>query len=115
MLDSSKKPLALITGASSGIGEATARRFYQAGFRLALLARRKERLEALQKELGDVSIFPIDVTAEKDIFQTVETIENEIGPIDVLVNNAGCRFGMEPAYECSIEEWKQCVDVNING
>ena len=116
MLDSTKKPLAVITGASSGIGEAAARRFIQAGYRVALLARRQERLEKLQKELGSaVFIFPIDITLKESVFKLIDTIEAEIGPIDVLINNAGCGFGLEPAQECNIEEWEQCVDVNING
>jgi 3-hydroxy acid dehydrogenase / malonic semialdehyde reductase len=116
MSDSTKMPLVVITGASSGIGEAAARRFLQAGYRLALLARRQERLDALQRVLGEaVSIYPIDVTVKESVFQVIDKIETEVGPIDILINNAGCGFGLEPAYECNIEEWEQCVDVNING
>ncbi|MGC1878757.1 MAG: SDR family NAD(P)-dependent oxidoreductase [Rhabdochlamydiaceae bacterium] len=110
------KPLVAITGASAGIGEATARRFAKEGFRLALLARRQERLEQLRKELkGEITTFELNVCSSNDVAEIFERIEQELGPIDILVNNAGCAFGIEPAYQGKIEEWDQCVDTNIKG
>lgn len=109
-------PLIVITGASSGIGAATARRFSQAGFRLALIARRLDRLKQLQNELqSNALIFKLDVCNAKAVADTFRKIEQEHGPIEVLINNAGCGFGLEPAYQGKIEEWDQCIDTNIKG
>ena len=79
-------PLALITGASSGIGESTARVLHRAGFRSALTARRLDRLERLKGELSSVEgVFALDVTCREKVLQVVEQIEREIGPIDILL------------------------------
>ena len=110
------KPLAVITGASAGIGASTARRFAKEGFRLALTARRLDRLEQLRKELkGEISIFELDVCSSDEVAKTFQRIEQKEGPIDILVNNAGCGFGLEPAHQGKIEEWEQCIDTNIKG
>ena len=102
-----------ITGASSGIGAATARRFAEAGHELILLARRKDKLEALARELKDVpcSIFVLDVTSRA----RVEKVFKEIGKIDVLVNNAGGAFGVERAQEAKLDDWDKCIDANVKG
>jgi 3-hydroxy acid dehydrogenase/malonic semialdehyde reductase len=111
-----KKPLVAITGASAGIGAAVACRFAKEGFRLALIARRMDRLEQLRKELkAETSIFELDVCASDDVADIFQRIEQEQGPIEILVNNAGCGFGLEPAYQGKIEEWDQCIDTNIKG
>lgn len=111
-----KKTLIAITGASSGIGAETARRFAKEGFPLVLFARRLDKLKELQKELkGDVSIFELDVTDKEAVFETMAKVEETVGPIHVLVNNAGVAFGIEPANTSKVEEWEQCVDTNING
>ncbi len=107
----------IITGASAGIGEATARRFAKEGCRLVLIARRKDKLEALQEELGkdNAAIFELDVTERREVEKTFAQIENEIGAIDILVNNAGAAFGLDRAQEANLEEWEKCIDVNIKG
>ncbi len=111
-----KKPLVVITGASSGIGKACALRFAREGHPLALLARRLDRLESLQKELRDaVSVYKVDVRSSDEIFATFAQIEKERGPVGLLINNAGAGFGLEPAHETRLSEWQQCVDMNING
>lgn len=116
MTTSSKQPLVAITGASVGIGAATARLFAQHGFRLALFARRMDKLKALQQELPTESyLYELDVRSSDAVIKTFQAIEKQHGPIDVLVNNAGCGFGLEPAYQCKLEEWDQCVQTNING
>ena len=108
--------LVVITGASSGIGYSTAHKFAEAGFSLVLVARRKERLEQLQNELCmKPIIYELDVTDAEEVNHTIESIESRIGAIDILVNNAGVALGLEPAHACSIQEWNQCVDVNIKG
>lgn len=107
----------VITGASVGIGASTARRFAKGNYRLTLLARRKDKLEALSQEIGkkEVHLFTLDVSSRKDVEKTFQKIEKEIGAIDILVNNAGGAFGLEKAYEASLDEWEKCVDVNIKG
>lgn len=116
MKKTSSSPLVVITGASAGIGAATARRFAKEGFRLALIARRRDRLQELQKELKtEVSLYELDVRSSEDVAATFQKIEKEQGAVAVLVNNAGVGFGLEPAYQGKIEEWKQCIDTNING
>jgi 3-hydroxy acid dehydrogenase / malonic semialdehyde reductase len=116
MSHSIKKPLVLITGASAGIGAATARRFAREGFKLVLTARRIDRLEELRKELKtEVFIYGLDVRSPETVATTFQIIEQEHGPIEILINNAGLAFGLDPAQEGNIEEWKQCVETNING
>lgn len=116
MSKTTQKPLVVITGASAGIGASTAHRFAKEGFRLALLARRLDRLEALQKELKtQTSIHALDVRSSDAVASTFQKIEQTQGPIDVLVNNAGLGFGLEPAHQGKIEEWDQIVDTNIKG
>lgn len=108
---------AVITGASAGIGAATARRFAKAGYHLVLIARRKDKLEALRQELGkdNVTIFELDVTSRTEVEKTFAQIENEMGAIDILVNNAGAAFGLEKAHEANLDDWEKCINVNING
>lgn len=110
------KPLVAITGASSGIGAATARYFAKQGHPLALMARRQDRLLQLKEELKvPCAIYELDVRFADRVHETIESIENEVGPIEIFVNNAGAGFGLEPAYECNLKEWEECVDVNIMG
>ncbi len=102
----------LITGASSGIGSATARRFAKEGHTLILAARRVDKLQALSKELGEKAhVLKLDITKRSD----VEKAFDQIGPIDVLVNNAGLAPGLNPAQTSHLDEWETCVDVNIKG
>lgn len=110
-------PLVVVTGASSGIGAATAGRYVKAGYRVAALARRFDRLEQLRDDLGENWIIPIqlDVRVLQDVERVILQIENEIGPIEILVNNAGGAFGLDLAQEAKLEDWEQCIDVNING
>lgn len=102
----------VITGASSGIGAAAARRFAKEGHSVVLLARRKEKLIALRDELdGRQAVFELDVTKQL----SVEKVFKEIGLVDVLVNNAGGAFGLDLAQDANLKEWEQCIEVNING
>lgn len=107
----------VITGASSGIGAATARRFAQEGFQVILIARRKEKLEELQKEIGkeNVAFFDLDITDSDGVKQTFKKIEKEFRSIEILVNNAGGAFGLDKAHEADLQDWEKCVDVNIKG
>lgn len=109
--------IVVITGASSGIGAATAKRFADAGARVVLLARRKKNMEDLCGLINSklVSYFELDVTVEKDVKETFAKIHNTIGPVDILVNNAGGAFGLAAAQEADLKDWKKCIDVNVNG
>ncbi|SHJ39478.1 short chain dehydrogenase [Malonomonas rubra DSM 5091] len=103
----------LITGATSGFGEATARRFAAEGWQLVLTGRRSERLQQLQTELGDAvrDIITLDMQDREQIFAKLGTLEN----IDLLLNNAGLALGLEPAWEVNPDDWENMVETNIKG
>lgn len=110
------KPLVVITGASSGIGSAIARRFAKEHFPLVLLSRRQEKLEHLKQELKtETTFYPLDVTQSAQVHAVMAQIEQEIGPIGVLVNNAGLALGLDMAYSAKMEHWERCIQTNING
>lgn len=106
----------LITGASSGFGEATARLLAQDGHKLILVARRSERLEALKQSL-DTQVYAatVDVTDKAQVYAFFEALPEAFRDIDVLVNNAGLALGIEPAQEADLGEWERMVDTNIKG
>ncbi len=105
----------LITGASSGIGAATARELAAAGAKLMLGARRTDRLEALAWELGNNAAWaPLDVTDRAGFERFVAAAEERFGRIDVLVNNAGV-MPLSPLAALLVDQWDRMVDVNIRG
>ena len=107
-----------ITGASSGIGEATALRLAQHGAILALGARRTDRLEAIatriRNEGGDVFVQALDVTRRDDVEAFVEATIARFGRVDVLVNNAGV-MPLSRMADLKVDEWDRMVDVNVKG
>ncbi|MBY5921851.1 SDR family oxidoreductase [Ferrimonas balearica] len=106
------KPLIVITGASSGIGEATARTLSAAGHPLLLIARRLDRLEALG--LPNTLCRKVDITDGKAMAAAIAEAEAQFGPVDALINNAGVMLlGM--AHEQNPNEWQQMFDVNVMG
>ncbi|HCE2219723.1 TPA: SDR family oxidoreductase [Vibrio parahaemolyticus] len=106
------KKLVVITGASSGIGEAIARRFSEEGHPLLLVARRVERLEALN--LPNTLCEKVDVTDQASLITAIEKVEAQFGPADVLVNNAGVMLlGQIDTQDAA--EWKRMFDVNVLG
>lgn len=108
--------IALITGASSGIGEAVARRFHQAGATVLLTARREERLRSLVEELGErAHAFVLDVTDAAAVDAFWATLPPSLSTVTVLVNNAGCAHGLEPAQAADFSDWQGMVDLNISG
>jgi NADP-dependent 3-hydroxy acid dehydrogenase YdfG len=119
---SSEQPLAgtsvLVTGASSGIGEAAARRFAGLGADLGLVARRRDRLEALATELNTtgrrVVVVEADVTDREQAEAAVAEVASELGRLDTVVNNAGVML-LGPVADAPVEEWEQMVRVNILG
>lgn len=109
------KPVAVITGASSGIGEATARALARDGHRLALLARRADRVEALADDLGDGSIaITADVTDRDSLVAAADRVKKELGRVDVLVNSAGVML-LGPFTSGQAEEQRRMIETNLMG
>src|ERR1700729_4177401 len=109
---------ALVTGASSGIGEATAKRLAADGATVAVAARRLDRLERLVEEIDDAGgkalAIEADVTDRAAAEALVERTVKDLGRLDTVVNNAGVML-LGPALEAPIEEWEQMVDINLKG
>ena len=113
--DQSTGPVAVITGASSGIGEATARALAADGHRLALFARRADRIHALAAELGDGAIaIEADVTDRDSIVAAADRVRSELGGADILVDNAGVML-LAPFTSDQRAEQRQMVEVNLLG
>lgn len=116
--DASPGKVVLITGASSGIGEATARRLAAAGHRVALGARRTDRVAALAKDIradgGSAVDQELDVTSLESVRAFVEAVHDQYGRVDVLVNNAGV-MPLSPLDALKVDEWNRMIDVNIRG
>ncbi len=113
------RPIALVTGATSGIGESCARKFAQAGYSLIVNARRSDLLDSLKRELehtgARVLALPFDVRDRQAARQAIEALPQEWSSIDVLVNNAGLARGLEPEYEGNPQDWDEMIDTNIRG
>ena len=108
----------LITGATSGFGEATARLFASAGARVVISGRRSDRLEKLAAELGGKAhahAVPLDVRDRAAVFRAVEELPPEFAEISILVNNAGLAVGLGPAQDVDLDDWEAMVDTNIKG
>lgn len=113
------KRIALITGASSGIGEACARKFAEGGYDLILTARRAEKLAELGAELEaegtKVKTLTFDVRDAEAAEKAVDSLEPEWRKIDVLINNAGLALGLDKEYEGDPDDWNTMIDTNIKG
>jgi len=114
----SQKRTALITGATSGIGEATARLLADNDFRLILCGRRKDRLEQLKNDLNrktEVTTLSFDVREKKEVSVAFQSLEDKWKQIDVLINNAGNAHGLAPIQSGSVEDWDAMIDINVKG
>jgi NADP-dependent 3-hydroxy acid dehydrogenase YdfG len=110
-MSTASSPTAVVTGASSGIGEATARALAEAGFHVFCVARRTDRIEALANEIGGTAV-TCDVTDDTQ----VDALASAVGErLDLLVNNAGGAFGLEQVTEADPEVWRHMYDVNVIG
>jgi len=105
-----------VTGATSGFGAASARRFAAEGWNVVASGRRAERLEQLKSELGGhVHTVVLDVRDERAVKQALQSLPEPFAAIDVLINNAGLALGLNPAPSCDMREWETMVDTNIKG
>ena len=113
------KKIALITGATSGIGEACARKFAEGGYDLILTARRADKLARLKEKLEAdgtaVQTLVFDVRDADAAAQALATLEERWSQVDVLINNAGLALGLEKEYEGDPEDWNTMIDTNIKG
>jgi NADP-dependent 3-hydroxy acid dehydrogenase YdfG len=103
------RPLAVVTGASSGIGAASARYLAREGFEVICAARRLDRIEALAKEIDGRAV-QCDVTSAEDVAALTAAVGDEL---QVLVNNAGGAFGLEPIAEADLDAWRRMFEVNV--
>lgn len=104
-------PTAVVTGASSGIGEATARALAAAGFSVVVAARRAERLEQLAAEIGATAV-ACDITRPEDVARLADTVGDRL---DLLVNNAGGAKGLEPVTDADLDDWRWMYETNVLG
>ncbi len=114
-----ERKIALVTGATSGIGEACARRFAQGGYDVIITGRKADRLEEVKKLLetdgAQVRTLLFDVRDREAMKVAVESLESRWAAVDVLINNAGLALGLEPEYEGSFDDWDTMIDTNIKG
>jgi NADP-dependent 3-hydroxy acid dehydrogenase YdfG len=115
MTDSLNDTVALVTGASSGIGEATALALSSHGAKVALVARRADRLEALAERIGDGAlVIEADVSDQSAAAGAVQRTVDELGRLDTLINNAGVML-LGPIQDAPLEEWETMISVNVRG
>ncbi|MBL4647573.1 MAG: SDR family oxidoreductase [Gammaproteobacteria bacterium] len=119
-MQSLKDKTVLITGASSGIGEACAQIFAEQGAHLILCARRTEKLTTLSQTLRQqykINVYPItlDIRHANEVKKCIKQLPENWQTIDILINNAGLAAGMDKLYEGDIEDWEQMIDTNIKG
>lgn len=117
---SDSQGIAMITGATSGIGKATARAFAKAGYDLILTGRREDRLEHLQEELHSafgiqIRILCFDVRDHEEVAEHLNELEENWKNVDVLVNNAGLAKGLSPIQEGDLFHWETMIDTNLKG
>ncbi|WP_149716771.1 SDR family NAD(P)-dependent oxidoreductase [Campylobacter concisus] len=109
------KKTAFVTGATSGFGEAIARRLSKEGYKIVALARREDRLKKLAAELGDTHIIVADIRDKEAVFKAVESLPDKFKDIEVLVNNAGMALGLEKTIDAKVEDFEAMIDTNVKG
>lgn len=112
------KKTALITGATSGIGKATAYEFAKHNIDLILCGRRKDRLDSIKNELGsqvNIHTLEFDVRDKDEVFKAIDSLPDNFKIIDILINNAGNAHGLDPIQSGSIEDWDAMMDINVKG
>jgi 3-hydroxy acid dehydrogenase/malonic semialdehyde reductase len=110
--------IALVTGATSGIGEATARLLAENNYQLIICGRRQERLAALAKELSKktkVTTLSFDVREKESVEKAIRSLPDAWKKIDVLINNAGNAHGLDPIQKGNVDDWDAMIDINVKG
>src|SRR5690606_32697639 len=112
--------IAMITGASAGIGEACAEVFAKNGYNLILTARRYDRLKELSERLSNdhdtlIQIMEVDIQDKSQVYNSWEGLSEEWKHVDVLINNAGLSLGLEPIYDGQTDDWERMIDTNVKG
>ena len=114
-----ERKIALITGATSGIGEACARKFAEGGYDLILTGRNVDKMKAVERQArergADVLPLIFDVRDRKAANAAVNSLAGKWAVVDVLINNAGLALGLEKEYEGDIDDWETMIDTNIKG
>ena len=111
-----KKKTILITGATSGIGKATAELFAKRGERLILCGRRQERLEQLKEKFkGETHLLNFDIRNRKAVFDAIDSLPNAWKQIDILINNAGNAHGLDTVDTANLDDWDAMIDGNVKG
>jgi len=112
------KKTILITGATSGIGKATAQIFARNHYKIIICGRRKERLEELEKELSEyteVHSLVFDVRDKNTVFESISSLPEYFSEIDILINNAGNAHGLDPIQNGDVDDWEAMIDINVKG
>jgi len=113
-----EKKIVLITGATSGIGEATAKLLAKNNFKLILCGRREERLSKLSKELSpstEIHTLQFDVSNQTQVATAIQSLPKQWKKIDVLINNAGNAHGLSAIQNGNIDDWNKMIDINVKG
>lgn len=114
-----EKKIVMVTGATSGIGEACARKFARGGYNVIITGRRKDKLDTLRRELenmgAEVLAMEFDVRERASAHKAVDFLKGKWANINVLINNAGLALGLDKEYEGSFEDWDTMIDTNIKG
>ncbi|MBF0267153.1 MAG: SDR family oxidoreductase [Alphaproteobacteria bacterium] len=115
MIDCSSETV-VVTGASSGFGEAIARRYAKHGAKLVLAARRMDRLEKLKGELGvPTHLVELDVRNRDAVLNAFANLPADFANVTILINNAGLALGLEPAHKVNLDDWETMIDTNVKG
>ena len=110
-----KNKIALVTGAGKGIGKACAIKFLKEGYKVAVLARKKNKLESTFNNFESALILSCDVSNYDQVHQSFEVIKKRWGRLDVLFNNAGIGVKANTPEKISFKDWKRVIDINLNG
>lgn len=112
------KKIALVTGATSGIGRATATILAKNNYKVVLCGRREDRLAALEKELSEfteIYTLSFDVRDKKAVFESINSLPSDFSKIDVLINNAGNAHGLDAIQNGDVDDWDAMIDINVKG